>query len=128
MGHFPCSRDENPTILRWSHQWDPGPSKYVGAQMEGEEEWVVRINSPSVLPVLPVLPLDPRRIFCFREDSPAVLLGLQRFYNNQRFSDLTVLAPDGSKIFVHQIVLAACSKRLSDVLEQGPRDPRACMY
>ncbi|GAX77190.1 hypothetical protein CEUSTIGMA_g4636.t1 [Chlamydomonas eustigma] len=59
------------------------------------------------------------KAFCFRETSPAIHFGLQRFYNNPQFSDLTIVAPDGVKVHVHQVVLAACSKRFSDVLDQG---------
>ena len=59
------------------------------------------------------------QVFCFRESSSAAHQGLNRFYNNPEFSDLTILAPDGIRIFVHQIVLASCSKRFSDVLEHG---------
>ena len=58
------------------------------------------------------------QVFCYRERS-AIHNGLTRFYSNRLFSDITIVAPDGQKIFVHQVVLASCSKRFADVLEQG---------
>ncbi|KAG1660366.1 hypothetical protein FOA52_012659 [Chlamydomonas sp. UWO 241] len=60
-----------------------------------------------------------RKIFCFREPTAAVVLGLTRYYNSSAFSDLTIVAPDGAKMAVHQVVLASCSRRFRDVLEQG---------
>ena len=63
------------------------------------------------------------QVFSFREKDPALFFGLNRFFNSPEFSDLTILSPDGSKVFVHQIVLASCSKRFSDVLEQGEAVP-----
>ena len=62
---------------------------------------------------------DAPQVFTFREKEPALFLGLQRFYNSPEFSDLTILTPDGGRVYVHQIVLASCSKRFCDVLEQG---------
>lgn len=62
------------------------------------------------------------QVLHFREDPdkvPAIVLGLSRFYNSRTFSDLTIITPDGHKVLVHQVVLAACSKRFSDVLESG---------
>ena len=44
---------------------------------------------------------------------------MTRFYSSTKFSDITIVAPDGQKIFVHQVVLSSCSKRFADVLEQG---------
>ena len=88
--------------------------------------------------VLPVL-----QVLAFRETEPALFKGLSRYFNSlgkshfdrpdaadavvadvhrfahAEFSDLTVLAPDGNRIYVHQIVLASCSNRFAGVLEQG---------
>eukprot|EP00798_Chlamydomonas_sp_ICE-L_P009810 gene9810-7698_t len=63
-------------------------------------------------------PNDPKKVFCYRERS-TIHSGLTRFYSSTKFSDITIVAPDGQKIFVHQVVLASCSKRFADVLEQG---------
>lgn len=46
-------------------------------------------------------------------------LCLCRFYDAPAFSDVTVVTPAGKKIRVHQLVLAACSRRFATILEQG---------
>ncbi|KAG2499749.1 hypothetical protein HYH03_002681 [Edaphochlamys debaryana] len=57
--------------------------------------------------------------FCYRDRSKVVHEGLARFYNHPTFSDLTVVGPDGSRIRCHQLILSACSRRFSEMLEPG---------
>lgn len=45
--------------------------------------------------------------------------GLARYFNQQLFTDITVVAPDERKILCHQVVLSAGSQRFANMLEQG---------
>lgn len=44
---------------------------------------------------------------------------LARYFNRPTFSDLSIVSPDGRKIFCHQAVLCAASPRLAQTLEPG---------
>jgi hypothetical protein len=62
---------------------------------------------------------DLPQVHTFRDRSATLNLGLAKYFNQRTFSDLTVVGPDGRKLFCHQVVLSACSKRFANMLEQG---------
>jgi hypothetical protein len=45
--------------------------------------------------------------------------GLSTYYDSPIFNDISILCSDGVVIRVHQVVLAACSGRLAEVLARG---------
>lgn len=66
-------------------------------------------------------------MFLYTDKSTALHGSLRRYFNNPTFSDITVVAPDGLKLAVHQLVLSACSARFASMLEQGAQ-PRLCAH
>lgn len=61
------------------------------------------------------------QVLLHRDRSTVLHPTLGRYYNQALFSDLTVVGPDGNKIYCHQIILATGSKRFAEILEQGER-------
>ncbi|GIL59960.1 hypothetical protein Vafri_14603 [Volvox africanus] len=55
----------------------------------------------------------------YRDASRGIYSGLQAFLNDPRLSDIILVRPDGLQIHVHQVILAACSRRFAVVLANG---------
>jgi hypothetical protein len=63
--------------------------------------------------------LLPLQSGLFADRSGVVHPGLAAYFKSNKFSDLTVLAPDGRRLRCHQVVLSAGSSRFAKLLEQG---------
>lgn len=63
--------------------------------------------------------LGKNKVSVFRDKSVALHTGLARYFNKKVFSDLVIVAPDGRRLYCHQVVLSACSKRCALILEEG---------
>ncbi|PNW88053.1 hypothetical protein CHLRE_01g012200v5 [Chlamydomonas reinhardtii] len=70
------------------------------------------------------LPPDPEaggaQAFVYRDASArGMYAGLAPHFNDRRLSDIVILRPDGRSIYAHQVVLAACSRKFSNVFGHG---------
>ncbi|GLI61733.1 hypothetical protein VaNZ11_004159 [Volvox africanus] len=55
----------------------------------------------------------------YRDASRGIYSGLQAFLNDPRLSDIILVRPDGLQIHVHQVILAASSRRFAVLLANG---------
>ncbi len=55
----------------------------------------------------------------YREASRSIYSGLQSHFNSRTLADISIVRPDGRLIHAHQVILAACSRKLSSVLAYG---------
>lgn len=64
----------------------------------------------------------------YQDQSRLLYAGLRAQFNSSTYSDIIVVAPSGARVFCHQVVLAACSKKFAAVLDAGGWAGRAgCM-
>ncbi|MEW5299088.1 MAG: hypothetical protein WDW36_002137 [Sanguina aurantia] len=55
----------------------------------------------------------------YHDNTDILFSGVQRYFDNLLFSDVTVVTPSGRKLHCHRLVLASCSRRFAAILEQG---------
>lgn len=55
----------------------------------------------------------------YHDNTDILFSGVQRYFDNALFSDVTVVTPSGRKLLCHRLVLASCSRRFATILEQG---------
>ena len=67
------------------------------------------------------MPAACPQVQVYRENSRLLNTGLEKYFDSATFSDVTVVSPSSKRMRVHQLVLAACSRRFAAILEHGGR-------